>query len=389
MTELRHRKLFGQNQSGYMVKISYSKVFSESTKRKGQWYPRMYIKSPNWDKAIKPTYKDILFFKRANTKEKQLQNKESQLLLEAVIKQLQEQYAGAAYQDGIKRSISLKDQLEEMIDLKADKTLSTISGYKNLYKALEGFCRAYGYSFTMDINRINIEFIDKYRIWLVNDKNYKGDTAHKYFSLLGSVLKKAKSYGRLYHNPFDSEIEYPKRSENKMVYLTGEEVQKMKYTPFKYDLIKSAFLFMCHTGIRQGDCCELTWGDLPVIDGVTKLNVKTQKAKTDIYFKLPKVALDLLPKRMGDADKVFPNLRFGKDENTKLRSWAYKSGVKKHITPHTARHTFAFWMLSVHNTPLYTVSKLLGHTNARTTEESYGHLSNENLDEAMLKAFGD
>jgi len=388
LTELRHRKLFGQNQSGYMVKISYSKVFSESTKRKGQWYPRMYIKSPNWDKAIKPTYKDILFFKRANTKEKQLQNKESQLLLEAVIKQLKEQYAGAAYQDGIKRSISLKDQLEEMIDLKADKTPSTISGYKNLYKALEGFCRAYGYSFTMDINRINIEFIDKYRIWLVNDKNYKGDTAHKYFSLLGSVLKKAKSYGRLYHNPFDGEIDYPKRSENKMVYLTGEEVQKMKYTSFKYEHIKSAFLFMCHTGIRQGDCCKLTWGDLPVIDGVTKLNVKTQKAKTDIYFKLPKVALDLLPKRMGDADKVFPNLNFDSDTNERLRMWAYKSGVKKHITPHTARHTFAFWMLSVHNTPLYTVSKLLGHTNARTTEDSYGHLSTENLDEAMLKAFG-
>ena len=45
-------------------------------------------------------------------------------------------------------------------------------------------------------------------------------------------------------------------------------------------------------------------------------------------------------------------------------------------------------MLSVNNTPLYTVSKLLGHTNARTTEDSYGHLSTENLDEAMLKAFG-
>jgi integrase len=174
-----------------------------------------------------------------------------------------------------------------------------------------------------------------------------------------------------------------------MVYLTGEEVQKMKYTPFKYKHIKNAFLFMCHTGIRQGDCCNLIWGDLPNIDGVTKLNVKTQKAKTDIYFKLPKVALDLLPKRMGDADKVFPNLNFDSDTNERLRMWAYKSGVKKHITPHTARHTFAFWMLSVNNTPLYTVSKLLGHTNARTTEDSYGHLSTENLDEAMLKAFGD
>jgi len=374
--------------SSYMVKISYSKVQSESAKRKGQWYPRMYIKSHNWDKPFKPTYKDILFFNRANTKEKQLQNKKSQQLLEAVMKELQQRYAGAEYQEGINQSVSLKKQLEEMIDLKADKSESTIKGYKNLYNALEGFCKAYGYSFTMDINRINLEFVDKYRLWLVTEKGYKGDTAHKYFSLLGSVLKKAKSYGRLYHNPFDGEIDYPKRSENKMVYLTGEEVQKMKYTSFKYEHIKNAFLFMCHTGIRQGDCCKLTWGDLPVIDGVTKLNVKTQKAKADIYFKLPKVALDLLSKRMGDADKVFPNLNFDSDTNERLRMWAYKSGVKKHITPHTARHTFAFWMLSVHNTPLYTVSKLLGHTNARTTEDSYGHLSTENLDEAMLKAFG-
>lgn len=372
-----------------MVKISYTKVQSQSVKHKGQWYPRMYIKSPNWDKAIKPTYKNILFFRRANTKEKQLQNKKSNQLLDAVIKELQEQYAGAEYQDGVKQSISLKKHLEEMIDLKADKSKNTIRGYYNLKRALERFCEAHGYSFTMDLNRINLQFVDKYRLWLVNEEGYKGDTAHKYFSLFGSTLKKAKSYGRLYNNPYEGDVEYPKKSEAKMVYLTGEEVQKMKYTSFKYEHIKNAFLFMCHTGIRQGDCCKLIWGDLPEIDGVTKLNVKTQKAKTDIYFKLPKVALDLLPKRMGDADKVFPNLNFDSDTNERLRMWAYKSGVKKHITPHTARHTFAFWMLSVNNTPLYTVSKLLGHTNARTTEDSYGHLSTENLDEAMLKAFGD
>lgn len=145
---------------------------------------------------------------------------------------------------------------------------------------------------------------------------------------------------------------------------------------------------MCHTGLRQGDCCNLTWGDLPVIDGKTKICVMTQKAKTDIYFNLPKVAIKLLPKRMGDADKVFTNLRFGKDQNTNLRSWAYKSGIKKHITPHTARHSFVFWMLSENNTPLYTVSKLLGHSSSKVTEEYYGHLSTVNLDEAMLKAFG-
>ena len=64
---------------------------------------------------------------------------------------------------------------------------------------------------------------------------------------------------------------------------------------------------------------------------------------------------------------------------------AYKSGVKKHITPHSARHSFAFFMLDRHNTPLYTLSKILGHTNARTTEDEYGHLSAENIEEAMEK----
>ena len=61
--------------------------------------------------------------------------------------------------------------------------------------------------------------------------------------------------------------------------------------------------------------------------------------------------------------------------------------VKKH-RQFTARHTFSAYMLSK-GTPLYTLSKLLGHTNARTTEERYGHLSNEDIEEAMKKVWGD
>ena len=87
-----------------------------------------------------------------------------------------------------------------MIDLKGDKSDSTINSYKNLYKALERFCKANGYNFMMDLNRINLQFLDKYRVWLVNENDYAGDTAHKYFSLFGSTLKKAKGYGRIFNN---------------------------------------------------------------------------------------------------------------------------------------------------------------------------------------------
>lgn len=89
---------------------------------------------------------------------------------------------------------------------------------------------------------------------------------------------------------------------------------------------------------------------------------------------------------MGDDDLVFPNYKTESYHNEALREWALKSDVKKHIVPHSARHSFSAYMLSK-GTPLYTLSKLLGHTNARTTEDRYGHLSKEDTDKAVRKAF--
>ena len=372
-----------------MLTITHSLRDSKSIKKKGQQYVMMYIKSPNWSKPLRPTHNNIMFFKRADTAQKKSQNKKSKQLLDAVYKEYQEKYKGAEYSDAQTGTITLKKQITKMSELKADKSESTMSGYHNLYVAMEKFCKAKGHNFNMDINRVNIQFIDQWRLWLTTGSNYAQSTAYKYFTLFSTTLKQAKSYGLLFYNPFtENKIEFPKNETKEVVYLTPDEVTMMIQTPTKYEQIKNAFLFMCYVGIRQGDCCRLTWGDLPEINGVVKMNVRTQKAKTDIYFKIRKQAMKYLPKRMGNDDSVFPSLKFGKEQNQKLREWAYKSGVKKHIVPHTARHSFAFYMLSENNTPLYTVSKLMGHTNARTTEERYGHLSNENIELAMEKAFG-
>ena len=89
---------------------------------------------------------------------------------------------------------------------------------------------------------------------------------------------------------------------------------------------------------------------------------------------------------MGDDDKVF-NVNFTDKVNTKLRSWIKSAGINKHVVPHSARHTFAAFMLSK-GTTLYQLAKLLGHASTRTTESKYGHLSKSNKDEAMRNAFG-
>lgn len=74
---------------------------------------------------------------------------------------------------------------------------------------------------------------------------------------------------------------------------------------------------------------------------------------------------------MGDIgdeqDKVFIGLRYSSYFNTALFTWVANAGIKKHITFHCARHTHAILLLN-NGVDIFTVSKLLGHTEIKTTQ---------------------
>jgi site-specific recombinase XerD len=59
------------------------------------------------------------------------------------------------------------------------------------------------------------------------------------------------------------------------------------------------------------------------------------------------------------------------------RRYIDKAGLKKSYVGHTLRHTFASHLV-MEGIPIYTVSKLLGHTDVKTTER-YAHLSPEQI----------
>lgn len=66
---------------------------------------------------------------------------------------------------------------------------------------------------------------------------------------------------------------------------------------------------------------------------------------------------------------------------TVLDTWAKEAGIQKHVTFHTARHTFATMELTM-GADLYTTSKLLGHTEVRTTQ-IYAKIVNSKKEEAV------
>ena len=80
---------------------------------------------------------------------------------------------------------------------------------------------------------------------------------------------------------------------------------------------------------------------------------------------------------------VFTGLRYTSYHNFELQRWILKAGITKPITFHCARHTFAVLQLTL-GTEIFTLSKLLGHTELKTTQ-IYAKIIDEKKREAVNK----
>lgn len=197
-----------------------------------------------------------------------------------------------------------------------------------------------------------------YKDWVAGLK-LNATTRHHYLSRMRCVLNRAEKDGLLVVNPSRGDrIERMKRAER--VWLTAEELTKMKATHLENSDLERAFLFGCLTGLRWSDILPLRYED---IEGkrLTKKIVKTGKVE---YMTLNSQAVELVGTGTG---RVFPSLS-RRDRLTKyLRRWAKAAGVNKPITFHSSRHTFAVLMLSA-GVDIYTLSRLLGHSSVTTTQ---------------------
>lgn len=112
-----------------------------------------------------------------------------------------------------------------------------------------------------------------------------------------------------------------------------------------------------------------------------------KKTGKPLAGKIPNAAKEWMPEQT-DSQLVFPNMPTPTNIDVVIRRWVTQSGIKKHVTFHTARHTFATMGLTL-GTDLYTVSKLLGHKSIATTQV-YAQIIDKKKDEAsdlLDKAF--
>ena len=194
------------------------------------------------------------------------------------------------------------------------------------------------------------------------------------FARIMVALNKAERDGIILKNPgkdIDRKLK-PHSEQKTRCYLTLEEIQRIIETEYKPDNdIKPAFLFCCFSGLRYSDVSKLTWKEITVSqDGYAQIETTMQKTGKSITIPLSDNALKWLPEREGSLpeSRIFYKLPDQvNNADVRLRTLIKKAGISKHVTFHVARHSFATLTLT-YGADLYTVSKLLGHANIRTTQ---------------------
>ena len=252
-------------------------------------------------------------------------------------------------------------------------TKATVEKYELSYKHLKEFIKLNYKADDLHLNEVLFGFITDFEHYLLSVKNIGRNTANKYLSHLIKMINIALDNEWIDKNPFrkfkmkNKEVVKEFLTETELGILLQKEI-KLK----RLEQVRDIFAFCCLTGLAFVDVEKLTPEDLHIgIDGKLWIHIRRQKTNTASHIPLLPHALTIIEKYKNhplviNKGSVLPVLSNQK-MNAYLKEIADLCGITKNLTMHTARHTFATYMLTK-GVPIETVAKLLGHKDLKTTQ---------------------
>lgn len=234
------------------------------------------------------------------------------------------------------------------------------------------------------LRELNLSFIQGFHSFLLGEKKMGQNSSTKHLKFLKKLLNLAVSNSYISYNPVNAyKVE---REPVEIDFLDEEELRKIINfdTPIpRFERAKDMFLFGCFTGLSYIDIKTLTAEHFEK-DGTGRIWIKRRRVKTGVLSRIPllPIAKLILDKYKG-GEKLLP-IQDPADINKYLKDIAILCNIKKRITFHTSRHTFASTVTLANNISLEVVSKMLGHTNTRMTTH-YAKLIDRCIGEQMDK----
>jgi site-specific recombinase XerD len=267
------------------------------------------------------------------------------------------------------------------------KSKATYQKYEVTRKRLSDFLM-YKYKIKdIALKEINYSFISYFETYLRSECNCGTNITAKYLQQFKRIVIIAKNNGWIVADPFANfKIRLEKVDRG---YLTKEELNTImgkEFTIKRLEQVRDVFIFSCFTGLAYVDAKNLRQNNISTsFDNETWIMTKRKKtgiASNIPLLEVPKMILNKY-KDVLHSGQLLPILSNQKT-NSYLKEIADLCGIEKNLTFHLARHTFATTVTLSKGVPIESVSKMLGHTNIRTTQ-IYARITNEKIGLDMKK----
>lgn len=278
---------------------------------------------------------------------------------------------------------------------RGDIVKATLQRWERCITYLEDFFRI-----TMDVEDIPVRdvtsgLLDDFEHFLRVSKDCANNAAVRYLRCVKNTIQYALAHKWITEDPFVGK-KY-NRTYAERQFLTESEIKEMMKLDFsdipRLDVVRDTFVFCCFTGLAFCDIKALTRDNI-VSDAEGNTWIRKAREKTGEMSIIPLLEIpesiaakyqeNPIVKSTGLVLPVISNQKM----NAYLKEIGDLAGIKKPMTTHIARHTFATLSLSNH-VPIESISKMLGHSDIKTTQ-IYAKMQDRTIYEdmeAMRKKF--
>ncbi|GAA4237611.1 site-specific integrase [Postechiella marina] len=298
--------------------------------------------------------------------------------------------------DDIYRKFRGEDSKEEITilgayDLHNEKTKKLIgvdfnelswSRYIESRRKVAEFIKVFYKKKDVKLSNLDLKFIKDLEYYFKTELHLKQATIYRSMQRVKKIIQFAIAENYLSRDPFN--LYKNKKYKTKIVYLSVEELARLENHTFsqtRLQNVKDLFVFCCYTGLAYNEMATLSSKHIQIgFDGNEWIEMTRQK--TGSYISVP-----LLSKAKAILDKydnelpIITNQKF----NSYLKEIAEVLGIKKKLTHHIARKTFATTVLLYNDVPMEIVSKLLGHSKLSVTQDHYAKVVNNKVSEQIEK----
>lgn len=234
------------------------------------------------------------------------------------------------------------------------------------------------------LREVNGELVRAFDLYLKTEKGCAQNTVIRYMKCFKKVINLAIANEWITKNPFAG-IKFHEVEVIKDI-LTQTELNKMMLKEFEIErlaLVRDIFIFQCYTGLAFIDAYNLR-PEHVAEDNHGNLWIMKPREKTNNMCNIPLLSI---PKQILEKYKDNPYCRekgvllpvpCNQKMNSYIKEIADLCGIKKHLSTHTARHTFASVIALGNNVSLPNVAKMLGHSSTRMTQH-YAKVMNQNI----------